>query len=85
MNITNRFDRASLIYRVPDPLETFEAARKFEHLDLRDLGDLALWQEQKRVEDAIAHASGDRPSDQRHWLLERLARVRFERTARGTL
>jgi hypothetical protein len=69
-------------YRVPDPLDSFEAALRFDHLDLSELDDLSLWQEERRVGDALAYASGS-TSDHRDWLIERLAMVRRERSGRG--
>ena len=71
----------SRYYWVPDPNESYEEWLRSEHLDLPELDDLALWQELKRVEDALAYSS-ERSSSRRGWLIERLAMVRRERNRR---
>lgn len=65
-------------YRVPKRFDSYEEWLRSEHLDLPELDDLQLWQELKRVEDALAYCS-KRPSWRRDWLIERLAMVRSER------
>jgi len=74
--------KISTIYLVPDPLESHEQAIKFDHLDLSDLDDFALWQEDRRVELVLTLPTS--VSDRR-WLLERRVAVRREQRARRSV
>ncbi len=67
-------------FRVPDRFRSFEEALRFEHLDLTELEDLELWQEERRVELALAFA--DRSQGETRWLLERLGAIRSESRGR---
>jgi AAA domain len=67
-------------YRIPNPLDTFEQFIKYQHRDLPDLDDLALWRECKQVEIALAFAASKNDSV---WLIKRWAAVRREERARG--
>jgi hypothetical protein len=60
-------------YRIPDPLKSWEEAQRFEHLDLSGLDHLALWQERRRVEIALAFVTKESDCI---WLVERLAAIR---------
>ncbi len=71
-------------YSVPDPLRSYEEARRFEHLDLPELDDLALWQERRRIELALAFV----PESAGRiclWLAQRLGAIRREQLRRRSL
>ncbi|HUY19052.1 MAG TPA: hypothetical protein VMV15_07480 [Candidatus Binataceae bacterium] len=70
--------------RIPNPLESFEQAQRFEHRDLAELDGFELWQEQERVKWALSETL--RQNEIRcKWLFERFAAVRRERALRGEM
>jgi hypothetical protein len=66
-------------YQIPHPARSEKQAQKFAHFDLAELDELALWQEQKKVE--IALAFQPRESNDA-WLIGRLAAIRSENKQR---
>jgi hypothetical protein len=57
-------------YQVPDALESFEQAQRYENADLQGMGPVELGNESRRLGLALAYTPCDH--DDRPWLEERL-------------
>jgi hypothetical protein len=69
--------------RIPDPLESFEQAVRFEHHDLPHLEHFALWQARRQAVRAL-ETIDERDESAQDWFIERLRRIAAEQRRRAT-